>query len=306
MSTVVILGASGLLGRELRRRFSENYTCFCPTHAECDVTNFKEVKSLIDTIKPDIVINAAAYTDVDGCEQNRCHAWLLNTMAPENIALACMEAGVYLIHMSSDYVFNGRKKSPYQINDETFPLSFYGETKLQAEQRIERVCCTGLRAIIVRTSWVFGRYRSSFPEAMLTRAMSSKGPVRVVDDQVGSPTLAWDLARSLEQVADRRWTGVIHLANKGGCSRYEMTKLLFKEARKLTGLGIFDEARIEPAKTADFPAPAVRPAYSVLDIHVAETFLVKTMLDWQEAVQFHVHQLSKNGFFPIDETIQPN
>jgi len=162
MSRVLIFGGTGLLGSELCKRFVDD--CFCPTHAECDISNYTDVKKMVTVVKPDFVVNAAAYTNVDGCESDRFTAFQVNTLGAENVALACAEEGVYLVHVSTDYVFDGKKKAPYEITDDPHPLSFYGETKLQAEQRVGWLL-TGsllLDAVIIRTSWVFGRYGKSF------------------------------------------------------------------------------------------------------------------------------------------------
>ncbi len=220
-----------------------------------DITDSEEVMRAVGEWKPEIIINCAAYTNVEKAEEEREEAYKVNCTAVENLASAAAACGATLIHISTDYVFDGRARKPYTEEDETAPLNAYGETKLAGERA---VIASGCKYLIFRTSWLYSPFGNNFVKMML-RLMRERSELRVVDDQTGTPTYAADLAALLCKVIngglyDRM--GIYNYSNEGECSRYEFAAAI----GELSGLG-----NIKPCKTKDYPSKAVRPEYSVLD-----------------------------------------
>jgi dTDP-4-dehydrorhamnose reductase len=235
----IVTGAGGMLGQDLVRLSGG----VALTHAELDVTDRAAVR---DAIGPDdLVFNCAAWTDVDGAEENEAEATRVNGDGARNVA----EAAGTVVYVSSDYVFDGRKGEPYVESDAPAPLSAYGRSKLAGERATAEA---NPRHFVVRSSWLFGAGGRNFVETML-----GLGPeVRVVDDQVGSPTFTGHLAEALLPLAGTEDHGVHHLAASGSCSWFEFAREIFARA------GV--DTRVEPCSTDEFPRPAPRPAYSVL------------------------------------------
>lgn len=247
---VLITGAGGQLGRALQTVLT-GHEVIALAHAQLDVTRFEDTRRGLAAHRPDIVINAAAYIDVDGAESDHAGAYRLNAVAPRNLSVASYELGVPLVHVSTDYVFDGLGDRPYHEFDQTNPLSIYGKSKLAGEQT---AVAHNPRHYIVRTSWLYHTEGKNFPKAML--AQSQRAEVRVVCDQYGSPTYAPHLAEAIARLMETGAYGTYHLAGNGAASRFEMTRKLYQF------LGI--ETVALPAATADFPRPAPRPRYSVL------------------------------------------
>ena len=239
------------------------------------------MRRTLAALRPAVVAHAAAYTDVDGCERDPARARAVNAEAPAALADACRELGIRLLHVSTDYVFDGRGSRPLAEDDEVAPLSEYGRSKLLGERA---VLAASAAFLVVRTSWVFGRGRnfiaSICARAGQVRAEPAKGPLRVVDDQVGSPTYAEDLAGGLIELVERGAAGLYHLANRGAASRYALARFALDAAG-------FADLEIQPVKTVDFPLPAPRPLYTVLDCARAERLGV-VMRPWQEAVSAYL------------------
>lgn len=238
---VLIIGAYGMLGHDLQAVFPAATLC---GHQDLDITDEAAVERYIQGAKPGLVINAAAYTDVDGCEENRDLAFAVNGEAPGYIAAACQEVGATLVHYSTDYVFDGTKTS-YVESDETNPINVYGASKLRGEEEIAR-CMDDYR--IVRTSWLFGLHGKNFVDTILSLSVRMD-QVRVVDDQVGKPTYTKDLAEKTAEIVGCP-PGIYHLTNDGVCSWYEFASAFIDNA--------------VPCSSAEFPRKAKRPAYSVL------------------------------------------
>jgi len=247
---ILIAGAGGQLGRALQTVLA-GHEIIALTHARLDVTRFKDTREAVGAHRPDVVINAAAYTDVDGAESDQAGAYRLNAIAPRNLSVASFELGIPLVHVSTDYVFDGQGDRPYHEFDRTNPLSIYGKSKLAGEQA---AAAHNPRHYIVRTSWLYHTEGKNFPKAML--AQSRRAEVRVACDQYGSPTYAPHLARAIVRLMETGAYGTYHLAGNGAASRFEMTRKLYEF------LGIGTVAL--PAPTAEFPRPAPRPRYSVL------------------------------------------
>jgi dTDP-4-dehydrorhamnose reductase/glucose-1-phosphate thymidylyltransferase short form len=256
-SNVLILGANGMLGRDLAAVFPGARLC---GHKDLDITDEAAVKAYILAAKPDLVINAAAYTNVDGCEDEPETAFAVNGDAPGYIAAACLAAGATLVHYSTDYVFDG-SKTEYVESDETNPINVYGASKLRGEQKIAQNM-DDYR--IIRTSWLFGRHGKNFVETI--RHLSKENEtVRVVTDQVGKPTYTMDLARKTAEVADCP-SGIYHVTNDGVCSWYEFARAF--------------APNVVPCTSDEFPRKAKRPAYSVL-----VNTKTSPMRPWKEALE---------------------
>ncbi len=247
---VLIAGAGGQLGRALQSVLTD-HELVALSHAALDITRFADTREAIAAHRPDIVINAAAYTNVDGAESDQKGAYRLNTVGPRNLAVASYELAVPLVQVSTDYVFDGLGLRPYHEFDLTGPISIYGKSKLAGEQA---VIASNPRHYIVRTSWLYHTEGENFPKAMLAQARRDE--VRVVCDQYGSPTYAPQLAAAIARLMEAGAYGTYHIAGAGGASRFEMTRKLYQ----LFGIGTVTH----PAATADFPRPAPRPRYSVL------------------------------------------
>jgi len=247
---VLIAGAGGQLGRALQMILT-GHEVIALTHAQLDITRFEDAREAVAAHRPEIVINAAAYTNVDGAESDQTGAYQLNAVAPRNLAIAAAGHGAALLHVSTDYVFDGLGARPYHEFDLTNPLSIYGRSKLAGEQT---VTAHNTRHYIVRTSWLYHTEGENFPKAMLAQARRNE--VRVVCDQYGSPTYAPHLAAAIARLIGTGAYGTYHLAGDGAASRFDMTRKLYQ----LLGIGTVTH----PAATAEFPRPAPRPRYSVL------------------------------------------
>jgi dTDP-4-dehydrorhamnose reductase len=247
---ILIAGAGGQLGRALQTVLT-GHEVVALTHSQLDVARFEDTREAVTAHRPDVVINAAAYTNVDGAESDQAGAYKLNALAPRNLSIASYEIGAPLVHVSTDYVFDGLGDRPYHEFDRTNPLSIYGKSKLEGERT---AAAHNPRHYIVRTSWVYHTEGENFPKAML--AQSKRAEVRVVCDQYGSPTYAPHLAAAIAKLMETGAYGTWHIAGKGAASRFEMTRKLYQ----LFGIGTV----ALPAATTEFPRPAPRPRYSVL------------------------------------------
>ncbi|HEX8976963.1 MAG TPA: dTDP-4-dehydrorhamnose reductase [Solirubrobacteraceae bacterium] len=252
---ILITGAGGMLGHDVGiaagRRGHETVAL---SRRELDVGDPRAVDAAISEAAPEVVINCAAWTDVDGAEAEYAAALAVNGDGPENVGRAAATAGAWTIHLSTDYVFDGRHTEPYLESDETSPMSGYGRSKLAGERALARVAPE--RHTIVRTSWLYGLTGASFPKTIL-RLGRERESLSVVDDQVGCPTFTGHLAAALVSLAeDAPPLGVLHLAASGQCSWFEFAREI------VAGAGLVCE--VSPCTTAEFPRPAPRPAYSVL------------------------------------------
>ena len=217
-----------------------------------DITNEENVIDFIDENSPEVVINAAAYTAVDDCETNYDEAYAVNAIGPKNLAIACKKQDVPLVHISTDYVFDGSKRTPLLENDALGPQSAYGKTKLEGEKFIQEYTD---KYFILRTAWLYGIHGNNFVQTMLSLA-ENHDEITVVDDQIGSPTYSLDLAVSIANLLNSDKYGIYHLTNEGECSWYEFSKRIFE----LSDVDV----KVLPVTTEEFPRPAPRPHYSVL------------------------------------------
>lgn len=266
---VLLLGASGMLGTAWRRLLTgAGVGHASPSRAECDITKPAHVKRWLRSGFR-TVINCAAWTDVDGAEQDERGATKLNADAPAHVATECAHTGACFVHYSTDYVFDGSGARPYRIGDRAFPRTVYGRTKLDGELRVAQ---SGARHLIIRTSWLYAPWGSNFVLTM-RRLLGERLEVRVVDDQRGRPTSAEHLVRTSAGLLALGAEGIHHVCDAGECSWHALAT----EIGRMSGL----DARVIACTSAEFPRPAPRPAYSVLDLS-RTVDLVGSLPSWQE------------------------
>ena len=268
---VTVFGSSGLLGQALVRQL-ENEQITALSSKDADLRDRSQVRNAIRASRPDWIILAAAYTDVDGCESNRELAFAVNCDGPVHVAVAAREAGSRVLFLSTDYVFDGSKGSPYEATDARNPINVYGESKARAEERLLE---TWPELCIVRTSWLFGPGGTCFPATIL-RLASSRPEIAAVNDQRGCPTFTGDLASALVQLCQKSARGIVQVTNSGNCTRYDFAK----EIVRMAGLTTV----VKPASSSEFPRPAPRPAYSVLSPASLHAYGLQ-MPEWQDALR---------------------
>lgn len=267
---ILIAGAAGMLGHDLVKMLGER-ACGL-VRAEMDITSLESVRKAMARFNPEVVINSTAYTNVDGCESNRELAFTVNGEGVRNLALATAETGAKLVHISSDYVFDGRKGSPYDEEDAVNPLSVYGQSKLAGEENAR----LNENHAIVRTQWLYGRNGKNFVETML-RLAKEKEELSIVIDQIGSPTWTVDLCLAVKAVIDNDCRGTYHAANSGSCSWYAFAQEIFAErhiSMKMKGIDSTQLGR-----------PAPRPLFSVLDCGKLYRDTSLKLEPWQEALK---------------------
>lgn len=250
---ILITGSNGMLGYDLIKVLQDGNVLINTTSKTLDITKKDDVLDFIKKEKPDIVINSAAYTNVDGCEENQDLAYAVNGEGVENLALACREIDCTLVHISTDYVFKGDSNTPRLEDDELGPISVYGKSKLKGEDAI-----TGIldKYFIVRTAWLYGYNGGNFPKTMLELA-KDHDTLTVVYDEVGSPTYTLDLAKAISELIKTDNYGIYHITNSDSCSWFEFAKLIFELADV--------DVDVAPVTAKEFARPAPRPSYSVLD-----------------------------------------
>ena len=267
---ILVIGANGMLGHDLMKVLEGDVRGL--DLPEIDITSFESVRRVLLTLKPKIIINAAAYTDVDGCETNVEQAMAVNGEGVGLLALTAREIGAKLVQISTDYVFDGSKGSPYLEDDAVGPLSIYGESKLAGELN----AAMAPAHLIVRTQWLYGVHGKNFVETML-RLGSEKSELSVVDDQIGSPTWSYDLALAIKALLDSGCRGTYNAANSGYCSWNEFAKAIFDEE----GLKI----AVNSMTTKELNRPANRPLYSTLDCSKLEQDTGFKPQGWREALR---------------------
>lgn len=280
-----------MLGSDLLFRLSLDHEVIGMDKEEIDIVSAEECKKAVDGTAPDIVINAAAFTNVDGCETAKDDCFAVNAEAVKNIAEACRARKIKIIHFSTDYVFNGKADQPYKETDKCDPISVYGESKLAGEKYLQSLSDN---FILIRTSWLYGVKGKNFVQAILEKAKAKKyindtmektgvkptGPstLEVVDDQVGSPTYTKDLAAAVALLIDKNATGIFHITNRGTCSWHQFAVRILKEAG-------FQDIKVKPIKSSQLKRPARRPAYSVMSMQKFIETTGKAMQPWQIALQ---------------------
>lgn len=275
---IVIAGAGGQLGGYLSSLAADqDREVLAHSSSQWDITDPAAAERIVQ--RGDVVINCAAYTDVDGAETDEAGAFALNEAGPGHIARACARAGAQLIHVSTDYVFNGdfggAAPRPYEPSDQTAPQGVYARSKAAGEQA---VLAALPEAVVVRTAWVYTGGAGKDFVAVMRRLAAGDGPVDVVDDQIGSPTYVGDLAAALLQIVDDRVPGpILHAANEGAVSRFEQARAVFEECGA-------DPARVRPVSTEQFPRPAPRPPYTALSGGQSAAAGLRPLRPWRPAL----------------------
>ncbi|WP_236639269.1 dTDP-4-dehydrorhamnose reductase [Pelosinus sp. UFO1] len=272
MMKILIVGANGQLGRECKRQFQEKYELFLYDSDSLNITNIDAVSCAIAKVKPDVVINAAAYTNVEKAEEDIDNAFKVNATGAENLALICKKYDSKFIHISTDYVFDGTKDRPYEEFDTHNPLSVYGRSKSCGEKLIEQV---GGKYFILRTSWLYGD-GNNFVRTML-RLSKEKSEIAVVGDQYGTPTYTKDLCSVIEKLMYTEFYGIYHASNEGSCSWCEFAKEIMRVASRKT--------TIKSLTTAEYPVKAKRPMYSVMENRLLKLRGINRMRPWQDALE---------------------
>ncbi|MBZ5650142.1 MAG: dTDP-4-dehydrorhamnose reductase [Acidobacteriia bacterium] len=273
---ITIFGATGLLGKALMREWKDDEVTGLGS-ADGDIRDAKQVLTLVRDSRPDWIVLAAAYTDVDGCETNRDLAFDVNCRGAVNVARAAKQQGTRLLFLSTDYVFDGTKTTPYATDDPRAPRSVYGQSKAEAEVQLGETlpeCC------IVRISWLFGAGGKCFPATILKLA-ASRPELEVVGDQRGSPTYSIDLAHAIVQLCRQGASGIVHVTNRGECSWYEFAREIIARA----GL----KTVVRETTSAKFVRPAERPKYSVLSPESLQKRGI-AMPDWRDALTRYLLQ----------------
>ena len=250
---ILITGSSGMLGHDLIEVLKDKHDLILLTSKTLDITDKDKTIEFIRENKPDIVINSAAYTDVDGCETNRELAYSVNGEGVRNLAIGCAEVDCPLVQISTDYVFNGKSDRPWAEDDEIGPISIYGKSKLEGEEAILKILD---KYFIVRTAWLYGINGKNFPKTMLELS-ENHSEITVVYDEVGSPTYTLDLARKISELIETDYYGIYHITNSGSCSWCEFSRYIFELAGR--------DVKVIPVTAAEFARPAPRPSYSVLE-----------------------------------------
>lgn len=273
----LITGASGQLGLALQTELGSRGIDFVSVDSqELDITDQSKVNVLINSIKPNVIANAAAWTDVDGAETNESGARAVNALGSQNLALAAKEVGSKLVQVSTDYVFSGEATTPWGENSEHNPQSVYGSTKSDGENFVLGAYPMG--SYVVRTAWLYSAERKNFAKTMMKLALNGVGEVRVVNDQNGQPTFSGDLAKQIvDLVLSNAPVGIYHGTNSGQATWFEFAQEIFN----LSGA---DMGRVVPVSSSEYSRPATRPSYSVLGHDAWAKTTVEPMRDWRIAL----------------------
>ncbi|WCK54287.1 dTDP-4-dehydrorhamnose reductase [Aneurinibacillus sp. Ricciae_BoGa-3] len=280
---VLITGGKGQLGTDVARILQEQgHEVYALGRDQLDITLLKETISTISEMKPDVIVHTAAYTKVDAAEEQVDQAYLVNAIGTRNIAIAADKVKAKLVHISTDYVFRGDVETPYREFDSTDPLTMYGKSKLAGEVFVRDFC---KHYFILRTSWVYGKHGQNFVKTMLKLA-ETRSELNVVFDQVGSPTYTVDLARFILQIMETECYGTYHVSDSGHCSWYEFAREIFELAGK--------DIKVNPVTTAEFPRPAPRPAYSVMDHMMIRLNRLPDLPSWQAGLRSFMEEIRED------------
>lgn len=279
---VMVTGAAGMLGRTVAAEYAgRKAEVIALNRSDLDITDLGQVRRVIGIQKPEIVINCAAYTNVDGAEAEPRRAYLGNGLGPRNLAVACRETGAVLVHISTDYVFDGSKSGAYTIYDAPRPLNIYGSSKLWGEKALSSIAKS---YYLVRTSWLFGPEGNNFVTTML-RIGQEAGKVRVVNDQKGSPTYTVDLARAIADLTASGCYGIYHITNQGSATWYGFAEEIFTNS----GLRV----NLTSTNTLAMGRPARRPQNSVLDPFPLEETIGYLLPAWEDALDRYLDNIKK-------------
>lgn len=286
----LIIGAKGMLGTDLTTALHEaSVETVGLDIDEVDIQEPASVRRAVRLYKPGLIVNAAALTDVDGCETSAEAAFRVNAQGPENVAGVAASEGAFLVHISTDYVFDGSKRTPYTEADPISPIGVYGNSKAEGETRVRRVLPES--HCIIRTQWLFGLNGKNFVEAILTAA-ETRDVLKVVNDQRGRPTYAADLAHALVRLCKKEVRGTVHVTNAGQTTWYDFAVAIIDRA------GVRN-VRVEPTSTKDLGRPAPRPPYSVLDTSRFVGIVGAPLRSWEEALDDYLIHRSPDRSTPL-------
>jgi dTDP-4-dehydrorhamnose reductase len=278
---ILIIGANGLLGSDLVKECATE-EIIAAASRDVDIRDFGQVRDLIARSKPKWIVLAAAYTDVDGSERNPDLAFAVNRDGTKNVAIAAREYGAKLFYVSTDYVFDGNSARPYEPDDPIHPLNVYGASKAAGESAVLE---QGGHWVIARSSWLFGVSRACFPEKILAAA-DSQPELRVVNDQVGSPTYTRDLAAAIHKLIQANARGILSITNSGSCSWFEFAREILQRAGRKTP--------VLPITSAEAARPAKRPAYSALSPAALADYGIR-LRNWRDALEAYLAELGEKG-----------
>ena len=287
---ILVLGSKGQLGQCLNDQLAiAAHDVVYTSRGQIDIAEFEVTKAQILEISPDIVINATAYTAVDKAEEERQAADRINHLAVANISNICNQLDCWLIHVSTDYVFDGNSEVPYKEDNPTNPQGVYGGSKLKGEAAIE---ASGCKYLIIRTAWVYSEYGNNFLKTML-RLGADRDELSIVGDQIGCPTYAQDIAKSIVSILScldlkSSSSGIYHYCGDEPCSWYDFARAIFLEAEVQ---GLKTPSYVKSITTADYPTPAIRPAYSVLDCSKIESVSDVTRSNWRDGIKIVIDRL---------------
>jgi dTDP-4-dehydrorhamnose reductase len=283
MARILVIGAKGMLGRDLTPILGSSLGADIVEWdlEEVDIKDQRETIAKIENLKPEVLINVAAYTRVDDCESHTDEAFAINAEGAKHVALGALRCHAKVVYLSTDYIFDGKKGNPYVEGDPPNPLSVYGRSKLQGEEYVRTLDPEGL---IVRTQWLYGEHGNNFVAAVLRQAKERR-ELRVVDDQTGSPTYSVDLSKVLAVLIQRNAHGIFHAVNSGQCTWYSFARKILE----FTGLS---GVKVIPITTEELNQPASRPRYSVLSCQKLEREIGMTLRPWWEAVRDYVESLN--------------
>jgi dTDP-4-dehydrorhamnose reductase len=276
---ILVLGYKGMLGRDLMLRLTGPHEVAGRDVDDFDIVSEADCRRVVAECTPEIVINAAAYTNVDACETDRERCLAVNAQGVKNIALACRGRGITLVHFSTDYVFDGCKRTPYDEADEPSPLNVYGLSKLEGERFLAAFAD---RYLLIRTAWLYGRHGRNFVNTILEKAATAE-TLEVVADQIGSPTFSWDLTAAVQRLLEGGHTGIFHVTNRGRCSWHELAVKILEYAGR-------SDVAVLPIPTGRLSRPALRPAWSVLSGRKFFAATGKTLRFWQIALQDYLER----------------
>jgi len=282
---VLVTGARGMLGSDMCEVLGSDYEVIPYDIEDFDIVDLEPTQRAVREVSPQVIIHLAAFTDVEACEDDLEKALGVNSVGAMNVAMAASEAEAYLVYLSTDYVFDGAKGEPYIESDVPNPINRYGLSKLRGERHVQDLV---RRHLIIRTSWLFGPNGKNFIDTIVAQA-SGGAALNVVNDQSGSPTYTLDLARGIRQALERKVEGLLHMANAGAATWFDVASY----AVGLTGI----ETTVNAVPSSEYPTRAKRPPYSVLGSAVAEAAGIHPLPSWQEGVKHHLRRknLLKEG-----------
>ena len=286
--TMLITGGNGLLGTDLADFFSARYKVRSTGRKEFDIRDYDRVISFVEEFKPEYVLHAAALADVDRCESEQKEAAAVNIDGAANVARACRECGSAMIYYSTDYVFDGKKDRPYVEGDATGPVNFYGRSKLEGEQQVAEILD---KAVIIRVAWLFGNIERNFIERLIKKGYAQINQIKsgrqgeeikVITDQIGTPTYTRDVARQTEVILHGKMHGLFHCTSEGQASRLEMAEYLFGKLNM--------DVKLTLCRRDEFDWRAARPAYTALENDRLKKYGVNIMTDYKDAIDRYLKE----------------